>query len=375
MAKAANGQELIEAFEAWAPKNFAVDGDREKIGLQVGTLNKPIHSMMIALDVLESVVDEAIENNIDLIVAHHPVIFHPLKKIDTDSAHGRIIEKCMKHDISVYAAHTNLDVATGGVNDLMAEALGLEHTEILVPTHESELRKLVVFVPKQHAEAVRQALGNNGAGYIGNYSHCTFNSDGIGTFLPLEGTQPYIGKAGKSEKVEEVKIETIFPSERQSEIIQAMISAHPYEEVAYDVYSLQNHRKIHGLGRIGELKEQMTLTAFAEHVKKAFEVKGVRVVGDLDDTVKKVAVLGGDGNKFIAAAKRQGADVFVTGDVYYHTAHDAWMDGLSLVDPGHNVEKIMKEGVRRFFKGWIEQRKYGTKVMASQIHTDPFLFL
>ncbi|HEX7064293.1 MAG TPA: Nif3-like dinuclear metal center hexameric protein [Bacillales bacterium] len=375
MGKAANGQALIQAFEQWVPKDFAIDNDRKKIGLQIGSLNKPVKTVMVALDVLESVVDEAIENHVDLIVAHHPLIFHPLQKIDTTTAQGRIIEKCIKNDITVYAAHTNLDVAKGGVNDLMAEALGLKDTQVLVPTNESKLKKLVVFVPKEHADGVRQALGDVGAGYIGNYSHCTFNSSGTGTFMPQEGTNPYIGTTGKLEQADEVKIETIIPAELQSRAIRAMIKAHPYEEAAYDLYPLDNQGEVSGVGRIGVLAEEMTLKAFAEHVKEAFQVEGLRVVGNLEDKVKKVAVLGGSGDDYMANARFKGADVYVTGDVYYHVAHDAWMEGLNVVDPGHNVEKVMKEGVRRFLSDFIKKKHYDTEVLSSQVHTDPFQFM
>ncbi|HET7616842.1 MAG TPA: Nif3-like dinuclear metal center hexameric protein, partial [Bacillales bacterium] len=250
MAKTANGQTLIQAFEQWAPKSYAIDDDRKKIGLQLGTLNKPVKKIMTTLDVLENVVDEAIENEIDLIIAHHPMIFHPLKKIDTETPRGRMIEKCLKHGITVYAAHTNLDVASGGVNDLMAEAMGLENTEVLVPTHETPLVKLVVFTPEDHAEEMRKALGDAGAGFIGNYSHCTFNSPGTGTFKPEDGTNPYIGSKGKLEKVSEVKIETIMPAGLQAKVIQAMKKAHPYEEVAFDLYPLENKGKVEGAGRI-----------------------------------------------------------------------------------------------------------------------------
>lgn len=374
MAKTVNGQTLIQAFEDWVPKSFAVDNDRKKIGLQIGTLKREVKTVMVALDVLENVVDEAIENHVDLIIAHHPLIFRPLQKINTDSAHGRIIEKCIKHDITVYAAHTNLDIVKGGVNDLMAEALGLKDTEVLVGTHNSQLKKLAVFVPRDHADDVRRALGDTGAGYIGHYSHCTFNSSGQGTFMPREGTNPFIGSEGKIEHVDEVKIETIIPSDIQPKVIQAMLAAHPYEEVAYDLYPLDNQGEVFGLGRIGILEEEMTLRTFADHVKKAFDVKGVRVVGQLDDTVKKVAILGGDGNKFMSTARLKGADVFVTGDVYYHTAHDAWMEGLNIVDPGHNVEKVMKTGVQRFLTDFIEKKGYDTHVIVSKAHTDPFTF-
>lgn len=373
MSKIPNGYEVIQLFERFAPKHLAMDGD--PIGLQIGTLNKPIHNVMAALDVLEEVVDEAIEQNVDLIIAHHPPLYRAVKHIATDQAQGRIIEKCIKHDIAVYAAHTNLDIAQGGVNDWLAEALGLEDVEVLVPTYEEALKKLVVYVPETHAAAVRAAIGNAGAGHIGNYSHCTFNSRGIGTFLPQEGAQPFIGQQGTLEKVEEVRIETVFPAPLQKKVIAAMLKAHPYEEVAYDVYPLENKGRFWGLGRIGRLPREMTMGEFAEHVKTAFAVPKVRVVGKLQDVVRKVAVVGGDGNKYIWHAKTSGADVYVTGDLYYHVAHDAKALGLNIVDPGHNVEKVMKQGVARFLEREFAKQKWDVGVYASQVHTDPFQFV
>lgn len=373
MSKVPNGYEIIQLFERFAPKHLAMEGD--PIGLQIGTLNKPIHTVMIALDVLEAVVDEAIEKNVDLIIAHHPPLYRPLKQIVTDQAQGKIVEKCIKHDITVYAAHTNLDIAQGGINDWLAEALGLQAVDVLVPTYEEALKKLVVYVPETHAAAVREAIGNAGAGHIGNYSHCTFNSRGIGTFLPEEGANPFIGKTGALEQVEEVRIETIFPASLQKKVVTAMLKAHPYEEVAYDIYPLENKGRVWGLGRVGRLQQEMTLSAFAEHVKKALDVPAVRVVGNLHDKVKKVAVVGGDGNKYIWQAKMSGADVYVTGDVYYHVAHDAMALGLNIVDPGHNVEKVMKQGVARFLEREFAKQKWTASVYVSQVNTDPFAFL
>ncbi|KEF35900.1 dinuclear metal center protein, YbgI/SA1388 family [Schinkia azotoformans MEV2011] len=368
-----NGQEVIQVFEKLAPKSLAMDGD--KIGLQIGTLQKPIKKIMITLDVLEDVVDEAIVKQVDLIIAHHPVIYNPLKTVITDNPSGRIVEKCLKNDITVYAAHTNLDVAIGGVNDLLTVALELEDTEVLVPTFEDSLKKLAVYVPEDHAEKMRNVLGSAGAGYIGNYSHCTFNSAGTGTFLPNDGANPFIGEQGKLEHVAEVKIETIFPGSIQNKVINAMLKAHPYEEPAYDIYPLENKGPTLGLGRIGVLKKEMTLKEFAEHVKSSLDVSGVRVVGDLGSIVRKVAVLGGDGGKFWPKAKFKGADVFVTGDLYYHVAHDAMMEGLNMVDPGHNVEKVMKQGVKKYLQSFITEKKYDTTVITSQVHTDPFQFM
>ncbi|UCZ54519.1 Nif3-like dinuclear metal center hexameric protein [Bacillus shivajii] len=371
--KLANGQTIIQAFESFSPKSFAVEGD--KIGLQVGTLNKPIKRVMIALDVLDSVVDEAIEQEADLIIAHHPIIFKPIKALRTDQVYGKTIEKLIKHDIAVYVAHTNLDVAPGGVNDLMAEALKLTNTEVLVETTEDKLKKVVVYVPKEQADDVRDALGNAGAGHIGNYSHCSFNSEGTGAFKPGEGTDPFIGEQGKMEYVDEVKVETVYPASIEKRVIRALVKAHPYEEVAYDIYEMATPGKQYGLGRIGYLNEKMTLSQFADHVKEAFNVKGVRVVGDINKKVEKVAVLGGDGNKYVSAAMFKGADVYVTGDLYYHVAHDAMLEGLAMVDPGHNVEKIMKEGVQSFIDQFVKEKGYDTKVITSKIHTDPFQFM
>ncbi|MDR7000439.1 Nif3-like dinuclear metal center hexameric protein [Neobacillus niacini] len=370
--KIANGHEIIQLFERFSPKELAMEGD--KIGLQIGRLNKKVERMMIALDVLEEVIDEAIEKNVQLIIAHHPPIFRPLKNLLTDTTQGRMIEKLLKHDIAVYAAHTNLDVATGGVNDLLAEVLGLENPKVLVPTYETPLKKIVVFVPKSHGQQVRQALGNAGAGFIGNYSHCSFSTEGTGRFLPGENTHPYLGQPGHLEEAEEVRIETIIPEPLLKKALSAIIKAHPYEEAAYDVYPVDNTGEVLGLGRIGTVQE-MTLKEFAEKAKTSLEVEKVRVVGDLNAKVKKVAVLGGDGNKYFTHAKFNGADVYVTGDIYYHTAHDAMMQGLNMIDPGHNVEKVMKKGVTAVLQKMCKESGYQVEIFPSEINTDPFQFI
>ncbi|WP_045517681.1 Nif3-like dinuclear metal center hexameric protein [Neobacillus niacini] len=370
--KKANGHEIIQLFEQFSPKGLAMEDD--KIGLQIGRLNKKIDKIMIALDVLEEVIDEAIAKNVQLIIAHHPPIFRPLKNVLTDTVQGRMIEKLLKHDIAVYAAHTNLDVAKGGVNDLLAEALGLENSEVLVPTHETKLKKLVVFTPTSHAEEIRKVLGGIGAGFIGNYSHCSFSADGTGRFLPGENTNPYIGAQGQLEQVDEVRIETIVPENLLKRAVNAVVKAHPYEEVAYDVYPVENKGEVLGLGRIGTVKE-MTLGEFVERVKEALEVDKVRVVGDLSSRVKKVAVLGGDGNKYFMSAKFKGADVYITGDIYYHIAHDAIMQGLNMIDPGHNVEKIMKKGLTDTLNKMCKESGYEVDIFPSEVNTDPFQFL
>ncbi|RXT14852.1 Nif3-like dinuclear metal center hexameric protein [Ammoniphilus sp. CFH 90114] len=369
----ANGQTIIQMFEQFAPKHLAMEGD--KIGLQVGTANKEVKKVLVTLDVLEEVVDEAIEKGVDLIIAHHAVIFRPLKNLRTDLPAGRLYEKLIKHDIAVYIAHTNLDVAEGGINDLMANALGLTQTEPLDILHTEQLKKIVVFVPQTHHEKVLQAMAEAGAGWIGNYSHCTFNVEGTGTFLPREGANPHIGTPGSLERVQEVRVETIVPAQLQNRVVKAMVKAHPYEEVAFDIYPLEQSGQSFGLGRMGRLEKSVTLQELAQTVKQAFGVTGVRVVGDLTREIKKVAVLGGDGNSYVSKAAFKGADVLVTGDIYYHTAHDALASGLCLIDPGHNVEKIMKEAVRELLVKKLVGGNFDTEVISSQINTDPFRFL
>lgn len=373
MKKSPNGYQVIQLFEQFSPKAYAVEGD--KIGLQIGTLNKKVNNVMITLDVVESVIDEAIDKNVDLIIAHHPPIFRPIKKLTTETAYGRMIEKCIKYDIAVYAAHTNLDVANGGVNDLLAEALHLKNVDVLIPTYEDELKKLVVFVPSTHEKELRTALGQAGAGHIGQYSHCSFMTEGEGSFLPLGEATPFIGEKGKLEIVRESRIETIFPVSLQRKVIQAMLKAHPYEEVAYDIYPLEQKGPSMGLGRIGTIENELTLQEFAEHVKKSLHVERVRMVGDPNSYVKKVAVLGGDGNKYIQQAKMKGADAYVTGDLYFHVAQDALMLDLNVIDPGHHVEKVMIKGVSKMLGNLCEQQHFEVNIFGSEVDTNPFKFV
>ncbi|GIO34183.1 MULTISPECIES: Nif3-like dinuclear metal center hexameric protein [Paenibacillus] len=371
----AKGQTVIQWMEQLAPKHLAYPDDRDRIGLQLGTLQKEIRTVLVALDVNEEVVDEAVRIGADLIIAHHAIIFRPLKSIQTDSAAGKVYERLIKHDIAVYIAHTNLDNAEWGMNDWMAEALGIRNTVPVEETQREPLYKLAVFVPATHADQVREAVFGAGAGAIGNYSHCSFNVAGTGTFLPQEGTNPFLGSAGKLEQAEEVRIETIVPQSIRSSVIQAMLKAHPYEEVAYDLYPLDLKGKAYGLGRAGKLEKEMTLAAFSQVVKDKLDVPHVRVVGDPDRIVKKAAVIGGSGSRYYQAARFRGADVLVTGDVDYHTAQDALAAGIALIDPGHNAEKIMKAKVADWLKAQAEKHRYDIQAVASAVDTEPFRFM
>ena len=268
--KNVNGHEIIQLFEEWSPKKLAMEGD--PIGLHIGQLNREVNRVLVTLDVNEAIIDEAIQNEANLIIAHHPPLFRPAKHIWTDTPQGRMIEKCMKHDISVYAAHTNLDIANGGVNDMLAEKLGLSDLKIIQRTSSES-------------------------------------------------------------------------------------------EEAY------------GLGRIGKLSKSITLEEFAEDVKDKLDVPRLRIVGDKNKNIQKVGVLGGDGNKYIYAAKRAGADVLVTGDMYYHVAQDAEAIGLCIVDPGHNVEKIMIRGVAERMTNLCKSQQYNVVFIQSELDTEPFSFI
>lgn len=371
--KKVNGHEVIALFEKWSPKRFAMDGD--PVGLHIGQLNRSVESVLVTLDVNEEVIDEAIRKGANLIIAHHPPIYRPLKGLLTETPQGSMIEKCIKNDIAVYAAHTNLDVAPGGVNDMLARELGLVDTEIVEPTYSELLYKLIIFSPVTHAEEIRQALEKAGAGAIGDYTGCSFSSTGIGRFTPTTGAEPFIGEVGKGEEVNEERIEVILPGQLRSKVLKAMLASHPYEEPAYDLIALDQEANQYGLGRVGKLEEKTTLAQFAELVKVAFDVPALRFVGDPNKEILKVAVLGGDGNKYIGAAKRSGADVLVTGDLYYHVAHDAQAMGLAVIDPGHNIEKVMIQGVANHMKAACIEARYNVSFIESEIITEPFTFI
>lgn len=372
--KKVNGHEIIQLFESWSPKSMACMPN-DPIGLAIGTLNKPVSKVLVTLDVTHEVVDEAITNGCELIIAHHPPIFAKLKHLRTDDVKGKLYEKCIKNDIAVYAAHTNLDVAPGGVNDLLADALGLEDCKPLEDTYSESLMKLAVFIPLSHVDAMYQALAKAGAGKLGDYDSCSYTIEGEGRFRALKTADPYVGEIGEIHIEQEKKIEVVFPQSIKNRVLKAMFSVHPYEEPAYDLYSLAITVNDQGLGRIGKLKEPMTLEAFAKFTKEALDVPMVRVVGQLDAIVEKVAVVGGSGNDYVRKAIFAGADVFVTGDISFHIAQDAEAEGLNIVDPGHHVEKVMIKGVAEKMVTLCADQKYEVEFIQSSIHTEPFKFL
>jgi dinuclear metal center YbgI/SA1388 family protein len=325
--------DVVRELERWAPLTWALEGDSP--GLQVGRWDKPVRTVCLALDAYPKAITAAIDAHADLLVTHHPMLFRSVRQIDTGTARGRALAQALAADLAVYSAHTNLDVAPGGVNDVIAERLGLAQCEPLEVTSRETLYKLVVFVPEEAADAVRDAICAAGAGHIGNYSHCTFRTLGEGTFFPLDGAQPYLGQVGKLERATEYRLETIVPESAREAVVEAMLAAHPYEEVAYDLYRLHLAGPARGIGRVGNLSTPVSLAEFAEQVKQAFHLRGVRYVGDADWRVERVAVLGGSGRRWVRHAIAQGAQVLVTSDMDHHAMAEAWQDGIAVVDATH----------------------------------------
>jgi dinuclear metal center YbgI/SA1388 family protein len=326
-------QSICEVIEQWAPKYLAEEWDN--VGLQVGDPQQHVKQLLVALNVTSDTIKQAKEVGAQMIVAHHPLIFRPLKKICADSVVGSIVIEAIRNGIAIYTAHTNLDSAKHGINDLLATKLGLDTTEILSSTYQEKLVKIVVFVPAGYEDAVRNAMAEAGAGWIGNYSYCSFQSKGSGTFLPRAGANPFIGTQGTVEEVEEYRLETIARESEVKRIVAAMRKAHPYEEVAYDAYALENDGEHVGLGRIGKLPQPIPVTDLIAKVKGYLGCGYVRIVGDQDRMVNKIAVCGGSGAGFIGKAIAMGADVLITGDVKYHEAQEAVAQGLILLDAGH----------------------------------------
>ncbi|SHE64317.1 dinuclear metal center protein, YbgI/SA1388 family [Seinonella peptonophila] len=362
------GTALIRVMEQIAPPSLAVPKDR--IGLQVGNPQQEVKGVLLTLDVTEAVIDEAIQKGLNWIITHHAILYRPLTTIDTSTPKGRLLTKALAHEINILVAHTNLDTAIGGVNDVLAQRLQLQSVKPLEIHYIESLVKLVVTVPISHEQQVIRAITDAGAGWIGNYSHCTFRQQGTGTFLPQSGTNPFIGKAGKLEEVAETRLETILPEKLTNKVLTALFANHPYEEVAYDLYPLKQAGKEYGLGRIGDLEKELSLEQLIKVIKKEYQVDGLRLVGDPTKKIKRVAVLGGAGGRYWPRALKQGADVLITGDLDFHTAQDAWLAGFVLIDPGHHIEHLALEPLKENLQGALSQ----LAITVSQVNTNPFQF-
>ncbi len=360
--------DIINYLQEIIPLDYQESYDNS--GLQVGQGQKTLTGALICLDVTEEVIDEAIENGCNLIISHHPIIFGGLKKLTGQNYVARIVESAIKDDIAIYSAHTNLDSMDFGVSKKLADEIGLVNCSIL-SARKNILKKLVTFCPIEKVEAVRNALFEAGAGHIGNYSHCSFNAEGKGTFKAGENTNPYVGKQHEIHTEQEVKIETIFPVHKTRQIVNQLIKSHPYEEVAYDIYPLENvHKKI-GLGMIGELETEMDAKSFLLYLKEKLNLNTIKHTHLLNKPIKKVALCGGSGSFLIKTAMAQQADIYITGDVKYHDFFDA--EGkIVIADIGHYESEIFTKAL---LNELITKKFPNFAPVISRLNTNPIHYI
>ncbi len=357
-------KELTTYLEEVAPLAYQESYDNS--GLLVGSPEDEIQKALISLDCTEEVVQEAIEKGCDIIISHHPIVFSGLKKFTGQNYVERVVIKAIQHKIALYAIHTNLDNIYGGVSSKIADKLGLQSHAVLAPK-QGLLKKLAVYVPRTHVETVREALFSAGAGGIGNYDECSYNTAGYGTFRPKFGANPTIGEQGVQERVEETKIEVLFPADRERKILLALFAAHPYEEIAYDIIRMDNSLHQVGAGAIGNLPEAIDPQSFLGYLKDRLKLKVIRHTKLLKKEISRVAVCGGAGGFLLEDAKRSGADVFITADYKYHEFFDA-QEQLVIADIGHFeseqfTQDLLMDIIRKKFVNFA--------VLLTEIDTNP----
>lgn len=361
-------REITDYLESIAPIYYQESYDNS--GLIIGDKNTPVKKALITLDATEEVLNEAIREKCELVIAHHPVIFGGLKRLNGKNYVERVVMKAIRNNIAVYAIHTNYDNVTEGVNAKICERLGLTDCEILAPKKQL-LKKLYTFIPVEDLERVSNAIFSSGAGYIGNYSETSFSARGIGTFKGNEKSNPVLGRRGILEKASEMKFETIFPANIENKVIQALLEAHPYEEVAYDVVTLDNTYSKVGSGMVGNLKRPVEELQFLKLAKKNLKTDSIRFTRLLDKPVKRVAVCGGSGKFLLNNAIAANADVFITSDFKYHDFFEA-DNKIVVADVGHYeseqfTKELMQEQIIRKFPMFAAQ--------ISKISTNPINYL
>jgi dinuclear metal center YbgI/SA1388 family protein len=361
-------KEVISIIENFAPLGYQEHYDNA--GLIIGSATSPVNGVLLTIDVTPEVIDHALAKDTNLIIAHHPVIFSGLKRLTGANYTERTIIKAIRHGISIYCAHTNIDSVWNGVSMHMAKKLGLTNIKILAPASD-QLVKLSVFVPHENAHDVRQAMFSSGAGQIGNYDQCSFNIEGTGTFRPGENTNPHVGKHGDMHKEAETRIEVIIPKPLLNKVIKAMIQSHPYEEVAYDIYPLLNKNPRAGLGVVGSLKNQHEEIDFLKKIKKIFKTDCVRHTPLLNKPIATVAICGGSGVSLLPNAIGANADIFITADVKYHQFFDA--DGKILIaDIGHFESEQFTVDI---FYELLTKNLPNFAVLKSSVKTNPIKYL
>jgi len=356
--------DLVHFLDQYFPLSLQESYDNS--GFLVGDGEDTVQGVLTCVDVTEEILDEALEKGANFVLAHHPVIFSGLKSLTGKTYVERIVMKALQNNIAIYAAHTNLDNSGSGVNMKLAKKLDLQNPRILRPMKD-QLIKLVFFVPQADAHSVRDAVFEAGAGQIGAYDSCSYNLSGQGTFRAGEGTNPYVGEKGKLHFEDETRVETIFPYYKKSGVLKALFAAHPYEEVAYDLYPLKNPNPEEGAGVIGTFAESMSMEEFLAMLKEKFNAQGIRYTKATGASVHKVAISGGSGSFLLDDAIKAGADAFISADFKYHNFFDA--DGQILIaDIGHfESEKVTKE----IFYELLTEKFHNFATHLSKIDTNP----
>ena len=355
--------DIITALEKIAPLNYQEKYDNS--GLQCGDTSLELTNALLALDCTGEVVNEAIDKKCNLIIAHHPIIFGGINNIDSRKPIGAIITNAIKNDIVIYACHTNLDNIYSGVNKKISDRLGLKNTEVLVPKKQL-LKKLHVFCPADHADKVRNTLFENGAGHIGKYSECSFNINGTGTFKAGSNTNPHVGNKHERHHEKEVKLEVLFPAYLEPLIISSMIKAHPYEEVAYDLYLLDNKHHLVGSGMIGDI-DKVSTNDFFDHIKRVLNARIIRHSKIIKKDISKVALCGGSGSFLLTNAIRKKADIFISSDFKYHQFFDA-NNQIIIADIGHyESEQYTKDLIYEI----LSQIFPNIALLLSEVNTNP----
>lgn len=361
-------KDVITHLEALAPLAYAEDFDN--VGLLVGEKTTKVSGILVTLDTLEAVVDEAINKNCNLIVSFHPIIFKGLKSLTGKSYVERTVLKAIKNNIAIYAIHTALDNAKKGVNDIICNTLGLEHKRILIP-QKGTIKKLTTYVPVGNANALRAQLFKAGAGNIGNYDNCSFNTQGTGTYKGNEDSNPTIGEKGKLHEEDEVQISLTFNTHIESKLLNALFEHHPYEEVAFELTTLDNYNQNIGMGMIGELETPQSTSDFFQFLKTKMQVSCIRHSEITKDSIKKIAVLGGSGSFAIPAAKQAGADILITADLKYHDFFSAENE-IILADIGHYESE---QFTKNFLVDYLSKKITNFAVVLSTTNTNPVKYL
>lgn len=358
-------QSIIHALERIAPLPLAEDWDN--VGLQVGTLKGKTQSVLLTLDVTRDVLDIAKEQECELIIAHHPLIFRPIKSLSSDLPEGRLLMETVKANLTVYTAHTNWDNAAYGTSYQLAELLQLRNSEVLKVSGKSSDFKVVVFVPSSHLAMVTEAMANAGAGVIGNYTSCSFHTAGTGAYRPGLAAKPFIGQSGSLATTAEERLEMLVPEKALTAVLASIKQAHPYEEPAYDVYQLHKGGEPYGAGRLGDVPLAVSWPDYRGQIAKLFP--SARFYGHAPQTVRKVAVCGGSGGSFLSRAASRGADVFITGDVSHHHILEAAAHGLVIVDAGHYAtEEVILPEWERLINDLAREQGAGLRVTIHKAH-------